>query len=150
MTRPPAREVPVTYQPVSARPRPGRVVLGLLLVLPALALLGWSYVWPTIWNVQKSFTNAGLTKDGSHGVGIANYKALFQGTGFLPAVGYALTLAVVPLLLVAVVAPALAWAAHRTGTAARWVVRVALAVPLVAYAPTAARSAAGRRPVPAC
>jgi ABC-type sugar transport system permease subunit len=133
----------VTYQPVlqptvaPARPRPGRVVLGLLLVLPALALLGWSYVWPTIWNVQKSFTDAQLLRGPAHGVGIANYRALFQGTGFLPAVGYALTLAVVPLLLVAVVAPALAWAAHRTGTAARWVVRVALAVPLVAYAPTA-------------
>src|SRR5262249_11714013 len=138
MARPLAREVPVTYPPPAPVPpwpvappappsarRPGRIVLGLLLVLPALALLGWSYVWPTIWNVQKSFTNARLTGDGSHGVGIANYKALFQGTGFLPAVGYALTLAVVPLLLVAVVAPALAWAAHRTGTAARWVVRVA-------------------------
>jgi ABC-type sugar transport system permease subunit len=122
---------------VPAGRRPVRIVVGLLLVLPALAMLALSYVWPAFWNLQKSFSAYRLNAGPAHGAGFANYRALFQGGGFLSAVGFSLTLALVPLLLVTVVAPALAWAAHRTGTVARWVVRVALALPLVAYAPTA-------------
>jgi ABC-type sugar transport system permease subunit len=126
----------LTYDvPVSARSplKP----LGWVLVLPAFALLLWSYVWPTVWNVWTSFRRVRLfTGDPDRNVGFANYDYAFQH-GFWASVGYALTLVAVPLLVVAVAAPALAWAAHHGGTAARWIVRVALALPLVAYAPAA-------------
>jgi len=114
-------------------------LLGAALVVPAFALLLWSYVWPTIWDVWNSFRRVTFfvgEGDLDRGVGSANYDAAFRG-GFWGSVGFALTLAVVPLLVVFIAAPALAWAAHRSGTAARWVVRVALALPLAAYAPAA-------------
>ncbi|OLE22172.1 MAG: hypothetical protein AUG44_25455, partial [Actinobacteria bacterium 13_1_20CM_3_71_11] len=111
-------------------------MLGWLLVLPAFVLLLWSYVWPTIWDVWTSFRRVSLFTGADTSAGSANYDYAFRH-GFWGSVGYALTLVAVPLLVVAVAAPALAWAAHRGGTVARWVVRVALALPLVAYAPAA-------------
>jgi ABC-type sugar transport system permease subunit len=108
-----------------------------VLVLPAFVLLIWSYLWPTIWQVWNSFRRVSYIQIGTdRNVGWANYDAAFR-RGFWSALGYSLTFAAIPLLVVVVAAPALAWAAHRTGTVARWIVRAALALPLVAYVPAA-------------
>jgi hypothetical protein len=55
----------------------------------------------------------------------------------LKEVGYALSYAPLPLLILFTSAPALAWLASRAGRPARLAVRAALAFPLVALAPTA-------------
>jgi len=133
---------PVALQPVpppAAPPRPAwRVVLGLVLALPAFVLLLTSYVEPLIWTVRSSFQKLSVIRSaGGESVGFDNYSAMFDkglGTGL----GRALLFAVVPLLVVLLLAPVLAWLAHRGGTAGRWAARGLLALPLAAYAPTAA------------
>jgi ABC-type sugar transport system permease subunit len=91
-------------------------------------MLIWSYVWPTVWDVWNSFRHVSYFRVGSDlGVGFANYDAAFRG-GFRGSVGFALTLAAVPLLVVVVAAPALAWAAHQMGTAGTFGLGCAVAV----------------------
>jgi ABC-type sugar transport system permease subunit len=116
--------------------RPPRFV-GLLLVAPALLLLLWSYVIPTVSVLWTSFHRAVLLEPGSGpSVGTRNYSATFRD-GFWGSVGHALLLAIGPLILIALVAPLLAWAAHTAGTAARWAVRGLLALPMACFAPVA-------------
>ncbi|MFG2043379.1 sugar ABC transporter permease [Dactylosporangium sp. NPDC048998] len=133
----------MTVQPTMLRPatpRPSwQVVVGLLLPLPALILLITTYVEPAIWTIRTSFGRftgiRGLTGAGdAPSAGLDNYNRAFDG-GLGGALGYVLTLAVVPLLIVLLLAPALAWAAHRSGRAMRWVTRGALVIPLAAFAP---------------
>jgi hypothetical protein len=95
--------------------RRARSVAGLLLVLPAAAMLVVSYGSPTVWTIRTGWGQP-LAADGF---------------------GFALSLAVVPLLTVLVIAPLLAYAAHRAGRPARWLLRLGLAVPMVCFTPTA-------------
>jgi ABC-type sugar transport system permease subunit len=114
-----------------------RTPIGLLLVLPAFAVLVVSYLWPTIWTVWASFRRVnppGLPIGAS--VGTGNYTALFDA-GLAGTFGFALLLGLLPLMMAVVVAPLLAWAAHRAGAAGRRVTRGVLALPLVCFAPTA-------------
>lgn len=110
-------------------------MIGLLLLVPAVA--GWavSYLGPTLWTVRNSFRHVspirGLRPE--RYVGLANYREI--GADTLTAYGFALSLGIVPLLLAVVVAPLLAYAAHRAGRPSRWAVRVAFAVPMVLVSP---------------
>ncbi|MFC4998913.1 sugar ABC transporter permease [Dactylosporangium cerinum] len=131
----------MTIQPTMLRPAPPRpgwqVAVGLVLTLPALVLLLTSYVEPLYWTVTSSFRKfSGIRLTGGEGVGWDNYDAAYS-QGLADAHWFALSLAVVPLLLVLLLAPALAWAAHAGGTWARWVVRIALALPIAAFVPVA-------------
>jgi ABC-type sugar transport system permease subunit len=132
----------MTIQPTMLRPptpRPGwQVAVGLILVLPAFVLLLISYVEPLYWTVSSSFRQfRGLRlTTGSENVGWDNYDAAYSG-GLGGAHWFALSLAVVPVLLVLLLAPAIAWAAHAGGTRARWVTRIVLALPIAAMAPVA-------------
>jgi hypothetical protein len=92
-----------------------RTVTGLLLVVPAAVTLVISYGSPTVWTIRTGWGHH-LTADGF---------------------GFALSLAVLPLLTILVVAPLLAYAAHRAGRPARWLLRLGLAVPMVCFTPTA-------------
>lgn len=92
-----------------------RTVIGILLVVPAAVALVISYGVPTWWTVR---TGRG------HPV---------EADGF----GFALWLATLPLLTILVIAPLLAYAAHRAGRPARWLLRIGLVVPMVCFAPTA-------------
>ena len=92
-----------------------RTVTGLLLVVPAAVTLVISYVAPTAWTIRTGWGQP-LAADGF---------------------GFALWMAVPPLLTVLVIAPLLAYAAHRAGRPARWLLRLGLAVPMVCFAPTA-------------
>jgi ABC-type sugar transport system permease subunit len=134
----------MTVQPTMLRPaspRPAwQVVLGLLLPLPALVVLVTSYVEPTMWTIRTSFERfSGIRmvtgQDSAAGsVGFDNYEKAFDD-GLGGALAYALGLAAVPLLVVLLLAPALAWAAHRAGRAARWTTRGALVLPLALFSP---------------
>ncbi|MEV8510781.1 hypothetical protein [Dactylosporangium sp. NPDC051484] len=128
----------MTVQPATPRPT-WQVVAGLLLPLPALILLITTYVEPAIWTIRTSFGRftgiRGLAGAGdAPSAGLDNYNRAFDG-GLGGALGYVLTLAVVPLLIVLLLAPALAWAAHGSGRAMRRIARGALVIPLVAFAP---------------
>jgi hypothetical protein len=92
-----------------------RTVTGLLLVVPAAVALVVSYGAPTFWTVRTGWGHP------------------FAADGF----GFALSLAVLPLLTILVVAPLLAYAAHRAGRPGRWLLRLSLAVPMVCFTPTA-------------
>ncbi|MFC7546385.1 sugar ABC transporter permease [Plantactinospora sp. GCM10030261] len=114
-----------------------QIVVGLLLTFPAVGGLLWSYVLPTINTVTESFGTEADPLGRSVGAsGDGNYKQTFD-SGFVGDVGFALLLAIVPLLLALVVAPLLALAASRAGRMARLATRALLALPLAAYAPLA-------------
>src|SRR5690606_6644431 len=77
---------------------------------------------------------AGRTE--SRFVGVENYR---QVAGEFPgSVGLAVLTIAVPLLGLLVVAPLLAWLAHRAGTAGRRIARLALTFPVVLFAPAGA------------
>src|SRR6185369_2466948 len=77
-----------------------------------------------------------LNPEASGGAGTGNYERAVD-QGLAGRFGYVLAMAVLPLLAVAVVAPLLAWAAHRGGRITRWITRGALVLPLAMFAPFA-------------
>jgi len=109
--------------------RPPRLVLGLALLVPALLAWLYSYVLPTVSTVSGSL-HGGPEGEDRDWVGFDNYDALGDA-GF----GQALWLTVIPLFVVWVIAPTLAWAATRAGTTARLVTLGGLALPMAAFAP---------------
>ncbi|MGW4497660.1 sugar ABC transporter permease [Micromonospora sp. NPDC004336] len=133
--------------PVPAPPRPpspggvgigrgAQVVTGLVLLVPAVVALLWSYVLPSVSTLAESFRRGQPFRGPTESVGGDNYAQVIE-RGFLGDLGYALLLALVPLLLALLVAPLLALAAERAGRAPRLVTRALLALPLAAYAPLA-------------
>ncbi|GIJ54673.1 hypothetical protein [Virgisporangium aurantiacum] len=115
----------------------GRSLVGALLVVPALAMLVGSVVLPAFDTVVTSFDeNSRWIGDPEPVYGFGNYGDIFR-LGFGGSLLNGLRLAAVPLLLVVVVAPVLAVAAQAGGTVVRRLVRVALVLPLAAYAPVA-------------
>src|SRR5438046_5852017 len=107
---------PVPALPLRDRP-PIPPALGWVLLAPAAVLLLVSYVWPLI---------VALTKFGKPHLPPPDAGDF----------GNALSYAGIPLLIVIVAAPVLAFVASRAGRPARWVVRALIALPLAAFAPT--------------
>src|SRR5260370_18676289 len=99
---------PATVAPAEPTRSAARVVLGLVLALPAFVLLLTSYVEPLVWTVRSSFTNASLVDAGGKSVGLDNYGDMADA-GLGAAFGRSLLLAIVPLLILLVLAPVLAW-----------------------------------------
>lgn len=60
-----------------------RNMLGILFVLPALLFLVFFVLYPVLYNVFLSLTNATLSKDTFKFVGLKNYVKLFKSTNFL-------------------------------------------------------------------
>jgi len=110
-----------------------RVAVGLLLVLPAALALLVGYVLPSLKTVQVSFSRISLPGRPSESVGFDNYSRL--GADTAREFGYALVFVGLPLLVVLVVGPLLAFAAHLAGRRVRLAVRLALVVPMVCFAP---------------
>lgn len=135
-----------------AAPRPAwQVAAGLVLPVPALILLVTSYVEPAVWTVNGSFhrftgLRLGAGATGGPPAGLDNYRRAFDA-GLGSALARALVLALAALAVALVLAPALAWAAQRSGRTSRWITRAALTVPLAGFAPlaiAAAQHASGR------
>lgn len=116
--------------------RGAQVVAGLVLLAPAAVALLWSYVLPSVSTLVKSFQRSRGLSGPTEPAGGDNYAQVIE-RGFLGDLGYALLLALVPLLLALLVAPLLALAAERAGRVPRLVTRALLALPLAAYAPVA-------------
>ncbi|MEV4198390.1 sugar ABC transporter permease [Micromonospora globbae] len=116
--------------------RSAQVVTGLLLLVPAVLALVWSYVVPSVSTLLHSFRRGELWGGPVESAGGDNYAQVVE-RGFLGDLGFALLLALVPLLLALLVAPLLALAAQRAGRVPRLVARALLALPLAAYAPVA-------------
>ncbi|SCE67630.1 hypothetical protein GA0074695_0231 [Micromonospora viridifaciens] len=120
--------------------RSAQVVIGLVLLVPAVLALLWSYVLPSVGTVAESFRRGGGLGGPAEPAGGDNYAQVIE-RGFLGDLGFALLLALVPLLLALLVAPLLAFAADRAGRVPRLVARGLLALPLAAYAPLAVATA---------
>ena len=135
---------PPVAPPGSHPGRTGRALLGLALLIPPVVALVIGQVWPTAATVWQSFREPaqlpGTPPDDVTWVGLDNYRQLFlEGRLFEQPKGFwfALSLAVGPLLVLTVVAPLLAWAAHRAGRPMRLAARLALTLPMVCFAPAA-------------
>ena len=115
-------------------------MIGLLLVVPAAIALLLGYAIPTGRTFITSFQDRPpLAGTESRFVGVENYR---QVAGEFPgSVGLAVLTIAVPLLGLLVVAPLLAWLAHRAGTAGRRIARLALTFPVVLFAPAEPLSA---------
>jgi ABC-type sugar transport system permease subunit len=118
------------------RRSPAAAVVGLLLTIPAYILLVTTYVLPAVTTVRWSFQRYNPLRGEATGVGTENYQAAVED-GLGGRFAYGLLLAVLPLVAVAVVAPLLAWTAHRGGRTVRWITRAVLIIPLAAFAPLA-------------
>ncbi|NBE82516.1 sugar ABC transporter permease [Micromonospora rubida] len=122
--------------PLGGIGRGGQVVIGLLLLAPAAVALLWSYVLPSVRTLTESFQRGSRPGGTPEPAGGDNYAQVFE-RGFVGDLGFALLLALVPLLLALLVAPLLALAAQRAGRVPRLVTRALLALPLATYAPLA-------------
>lgn len=112
-------------------------MIGLLLVVPAAIALVLSYVIPTGWTFRASLLDSSLLPEvEGRFVGMDNYRQL--GEWLAPSAGMSLLTILVPLLVLVVVSPLLAWLAHRAGVAGRRITRLALTLPLVLFAPAGA------------
>ncbi|MFF3865738.1 sugar ABC transporter permease [Micromonospora sp. NPDC001898] len=120
--------------------RSAQVVTGLLLLAPAAVALLWSYVLPSVGTLVESFRQRSLLDGPTEPAGGDNYAQAIE-RGFLGDLGFALLLALVPLLLALLVAPLLALAARHVGRVPRLVTRALLALPLATYAPLAVGAA---------
>jgi ABC-type sugar transport system permease subunit len=123
-------------------PRPGmsrstRILIGLLILLPAGIALLLGYLVPTvrtmIWSMQS---RAPLGDSEPEWVGFDNYERLFSD-GFFGPLFYALGFAGAPLVTLLLVGPLLAAAAHHAGRPGRLMVRLGLTIPAVCFAPVA-------------
>ncbi|GAB3415489.1 hypothetical protein [Flindersiella endophytica] len=130
---------PPTPPPAGGR-NPAAVVVGLVLAVPALVALIVNYLLPTIWTVNSSFQDVNLLQDRpAEPVGAKNYTAVFENLGGI--LGYGAAFALLPLLTFLIAAPLMAFAAHHSGMAGRWVLRILLALPMVCVAPAALATA---------
>ncbi|MCZ7475644.1 sugar ABC transporter permease [Micromonospora sp. WMMC273] len=135
MNQPAAPQVTASVPPLTPPTRPGRALVGLALIVPAVIVWVWSYVLPTLSTVSRSFQADGPRRSGES-AGTANYEAAFT-SGFAGQVGFAVLLALIPLAVALLAAPLLAVLADRAGRVTRLVTRGVLALPLAAYAPVA-------------
>ncbi|HEX5596996.1 MAG TPA: sugar ABC transporter permease [Micromonosporaceae bacterium] len=108
-----------------------RAVVGLVLLLPALLALLWSYVLPTASAVALS-VQADAPGRSSPGADGSNYDRIPE---FFPSVQSAILTGLLPIAAAIFVAPLLAFVADRAGRTSRLVTRGLLALPLAAYAP---------------
>ncbi|MBX6722695.1 MAG: hypothetical protein IRY92_05615, partial [Dactylosporangium sp.] len=106
--------------------------VGWILIAPAAVLFLLTYVWPTLSLLGESLFGSG--GDQAWADPARAWQRVFS-LSYLGRLGHALSYALLPILVIATVAPALAWAASRAGVAWGRAVRVLLAVPLAAFAP---------------
>jgi ABC-type sugar transport system permease subunit len=112
--------------------------VGVLLLLPAVVLTVITLVIPTVRTIGTSMTSESLFRGaGSEPVGFDNYSRVFEDPRFWPSVGFALSLALLPILVTLVVTPLVAAAVDWAGGWARWTARVALSAAIVVFSPVA-------------
>ncbi|MDA0635723.1 sugar ABC transporter permease [Nonomuraea sp. MCN248] len=110
--------------------------LGWLLLMPAVLGMLITLVLPTVLTIGTSLRSGGLYGPGQW-AGLDNYVRLLADDTFWPALGFTLSVTVMPLLVALVVAPLLALALDRGGTWVRRAGRILLSLSLVAFSPAA-------------
>ena len=107
----------------------GRVVIGLLLLMPAAMACALTQLWPTLGTISLSFQDSQGFGSDSIFIGLDNYAALFEQGRLFQALGFALLLAISRVIAVAIVPPALGWAIGRFHGGAGALLRGLSAVP---------------------
>ena len=120
------------------RTRPtGRILLGVLFLLPSLFCWISQLLLPTINTFLISFQKLNLIGPEQAYVGAENYANVFGSENFGRAVGFTLTTLLVRLFVVAPVPLLLAWAVSQFGRPLRLGLRILLTLPVVFYLPAA-------------
>ncbi|TMR24554.1 sugar ABC transporter permease [Nonomuraea turkmeniaca] len=114
--------------------------IGWLLAVPALFGTLITLVLPTAQTIWLSFQSGGILKESTY-TGMSNYAELLDDAGFLRALGFTVSLTVVPLLVAVVVAPLLALALDWGGTWTRRAGRVVLSLAVVTFSPVGVAAA---------
>ena len=129
----------LTQQPARS-PDGGAVAraVGVLLLLPAAVLTILTLVVPTIDTVGTSTRSESfLARGEAEDVGFDNFSTVTGDGGFWSALGFSITLVLLPLLVAVVVAPLLAAAFDWAGGWARVTARVVLSLAIVVFSPVA-------------
>ncbi|MEV0316039.1 hypothetical protein [Nonomuraea fuscirosea] len=121
-------------------PRPNLSALGWLLAVPALLGALITLVLPTVQTLWLSFQSGGVMRESAY-AGTANYADLLGDGAFWRALGFTLSLTLLPLLVAVVVAPLLALALDRAGAWPRRAGRVVLSLAVVTFSPVAVAGA---------
>ncbi|HEX6358952.1 hypothetical protein [Actinophytocola sp.] len=128
-------------EPAPEQPPSGDSVakaVGVLLIMPAAVLTVLTLVIPTVRTVRSSLYGGNFLPEGEFEyVGLDNFGAVFDDPRLWPAMGFALSLVVLPLVVAVVVAPLLAAAFSWAGGWARWTARIVLSLALVVFSPVA-------------
>ncbi|WP_144069926.1 sugar ABC transporter permease [Nonomuraea indica] len=118
-------------------PRPPSPPLGWLLLMPAAAGTLISLVLPSVQTVLLSFESGGALTP-STPAGLANYDRVLGADGpYWAALGFSLSLVLLPLLVALVAGPLLALALDRAGGLVRRAGAVVLWLSLIVFSPTA-------------
>jgi len=120
--------------PGAVRPRRGPA---LLLAVPAALAALVTLVVPPGQTILRSFQAGGGLGRPTRSAGLDNFSHLLGEAAFWKALVFSLSLAIVPLLVMLLVGPALAAALDRAGTWPRRAGRVLLSLPLVVFSPVA-------------
>jgi ABC-type sugar transport system permease subunit len=115
----------------------GRMVLGLLLLLPALFCCSSQLLLPTVNTFLMSFQETSFFGSETEYVGLENYASLLGNETVWRAAGFTLITLLVRLFVVALVPLLLAWAASQFGRPLRLGLRILLTLPIVFFAPVA-------------
>ncbi|GAA4530915.1 carbohydrate ABC transporter permease [Nonomuraea ferruginea] len=111
-------------------------VLGWLLLMPAVLGMLITLLLPTVLTIGFSLRSGGLVGPSAF-AGLGNYGRLFGDDSFWPALGFTLSVTIMPLLVALVVAPLLALALDRGGAWVRRAGRILLSLSLVTFSPAA-------------
>ncbi|HEX4811925.1 MAG TPA: sugar ABC transporter permease [Nonomuraea sp.] len=121
-------------------PQPSYRAIGWLLAVPAFLGALITLVLPTGQTIWLSFQRGGVLSESTH-VGFDNYGRLLGDGAFWRALGFTLSLTLVPLLVAVVVGPLLAVALDRAGTWPRRAGRIALSLAIVTFSPVGVAAA---------
>lgn len=111
-----------------------RILMGLVLLVPASLCCLATLVLPTLQTATTSLTNASILGK-SQFIGLQNYVKLFQDPMFAKATGFTLSLIVERLLMAILVPVLLALVVNEFRRAGRVSARLLLTVPLALFAP---------------
>jgi len=111
-----------------------QIVLGLLFILPALAVLVFTQAIPTVRTISFSFRDVALFKD-SGPVGMENYQRMFDNSAFGQATTLTLLITLTRILLALLPPLFLALGTSALKSGLRKAVRVIVSIPWAVYSP---------------
>ena len=118
-------------------PLTGRLVLGILFLLPSLFCCVTQFLLPTVSTFAMSFQKISMVGSKAIYVGLDNYARLFDNELFWQATGFTFITLFVRLFVVALVPLFFAWAVGQFGRPVRLGLRVIFTLPVVFFIPVA-------------